>query len=206
MAHRFPVNVDLTGRRCLVVGGGVVAARKVAGLIDAGGRVTVVAPALVDDLAARVTDGSVTHIARTYQASDLAPAGGGWWLVVAATDDPAVNASVAAHGDATATWVNVVSEPDGGPVALPAVHRAGPVTLTVSTGGAHPAAASWLRDLVAARLEPEQVALVEMLADLRRERPGSRPSWQAVLDSGTLDAIREGRMAEAKERLEACLS
>ena len=214
MTPRYPVNVDLRGRRCLVVGGGAVAERKVEDLLDAGAHVTVAAPTLTEQLATSARSGDIVHLDRTYEPSDMtsiaADGGSGtsghWWIVVAATDDPAVNRAVAADGDRTATWVNVASAPDGGSVARPAVHHAGRVTLTVATGGVHPAAATWLRDLAATVIEPEHLALLDLLADLRVEDPGNRPSWRTVLDSGTLDLIREGRVAQAKERLEACLS
>ena len=213
MASRYPVNVDLRNRRCLVVGGGAVAARKVDDLLAAGARVTVVAPTLTDALAARAEAGQISHVQRTYSSTDVVGSeadaslgpGSRWWFVVAATDDRDLNRAVATDCERGATWVNVVTEPDGGPVARPAVHSVGSVTLTVATGGVHPGAAAWLRDLVAGAIEPEHIVLLELLGEMRRLRPGFRPSWQAVLDSGTLDHIREGRVAEAKERLEACL-
>lgn len=188
-----------------------MATRKVHDLRAAGASVTVVSPSLTADLVALVDAGELTHRERRYRASDLGVGSGSdaarpWWLVVAATDDPAVNREVAADGEASVTWVNVVSEPDGGPVARPAVHRAGHLTLTVATDGVHPAAAVWLRDVAAAAIGPEHLTLLDLLAELRRGRPGSRVSWQAVTDSGTLDLIREGHVAQAKERLEACLS
>lgn len=214
MTTRYPVNVDLRGRRCLVVGGGTVAARKVDDLLAAGARVTVMAPTITPALASLAESNQISHVDRPYSSGAVAVAeghhgphpSGPWWLVVAATDDLEVNNAVAADCERSTTWVNVVSAPDGGPIVRPAVHRAGPVTLTVATGGVHPGAAAWLRDLAAEAIGPEHLTLLDLLSDLRRVRPGFRPSWQAVLDSGTLDLIREGHVAEAKERLEACLS
>ena len=213
MASRYPVNTDLRNRRCLVVGGGSVAARKVGDLLAAEAQVTVVAPTLTGALSELVEAGEVSHLERTYSSSDVAGSepdapprpGSRWWFVVAATDDHDLNRAVAEDCERAATWVNVVTEPDGGPVARPAVHRSGPVTVTVATDGVHPGAAAWLRDRFAGAIEPDHLVLLDLLVEVRRRRPGFRPSWQAVLDSGTLDHIREGRVAEAKERLEACL-
>ena len=73
-----------------------------------------------------------------------------WAFVVAATDDPDVNAQVVTEAAACGVWVNDASSPGGGPAALPAVYRDGPLTVAVSTGGASPATAAWLRDEVAA--------------------------------------------------------
>ena len=89
----------------------------------------------------------------------------------------------------------------------PAVHRDGPVTLTVSTGGVHPGAAAWIRDLAAGAIHPEHLVALDLAAEVRATNPGGhRPDWREAVRSGMLDLIREGRRAEAKERLKACLS
>ena len=130
-----------------------------------------------------------------------------WRFVVAATDDAVLNRNVVAGAKLEGIWANDVSTPDGGTAALPAVYRDGPVTLTVSTGGVHPGAAGWLRDLAANAIDPEHLTALELVAEVRAASPrGSRPDWRQAVDSGMLDLIREGRVAEAKERLQACLS
>jgi len=204
-APRYPVLLDLEGAPCLVVGGGVVAERKVRGLLGVGADVTLIAPTTTPGLARQVGAGAVRWEERPYEAADLAAAP--WRFVVAATDHPAVNRQVVADASAAGTWANDASAPDGGPAALPAVHRDGPLTLAVSTGGLHPAAATWLRDLAAGAIGPEHLVALELLAELRATSPlGVRPDWRAAVESGMLDLIREGREAEAKERLQACLS
>ena len=206
MAPRYPVLLDLDGAPCLVVGGGSVAARKVRGLLDVGADVTVLAPVLGPELAGAADD--LTWWPRTHVAGDAA---GPWSFVVAATDAPEVNDAVVAEARGAGTWANHAGRPDGGPAALPAVHRQGPVTVAVATGGAHPGAAAALRDLAARAIGPEHVVALDLIAGLRADpdRPGdlrTRPDWRQVVDSGTLDLIRAGQLAEAKERLQACLS
>ncbi|HEX2576953.1 MAG TPA: NAD(P)-dependent oxidoreductase [Aquihabitans sp.] len=210
MPGRYPVLLDLAGRPCLVVGGGAVAERKVRGLQGVGADVTVIAPAATEGLAAAAADGEVRWHRRPVTPADLGPGAAdrpGWSFVVAATDDAATNAKVVAAATAAGTWANDASDPEGGPAALPAVHRDGALTLAVSTGGVHPGAATWLRDLAAGAIGPEHLRALDLVAEVRAAAPdGARPDWRAAVDSGMLDLIREGREAEAKERLQACLS
>jgi precorrin-2 dehydrogenase/sirohydrochlorin ferrochelatase len=204
MTPRYPVLVDLAGQRVLVVGGGSVAARKVRGLLTVAAEVTVCAPHLADDLSSLVGDGAVSWHHGHYEPGS---AGNGWAFVAAATNDRAVNAQVVADATAAGTWANDATSPTGGPAALPAVHRDGPITLTVSTGGAAPGAAAWLRDVAAESIRPEHVTAVALVAELGAESATlHRPDWRAAVHSGMLSLIREGHPAEAKERLQACLS
>jgi siroheme synthase-like protein len=200
----YPVNLVLAGRRCVVVGGGAVAARKVEGLVAAGARVTIVAPVIGEGV--RAFDG-VEMIERAYRAGDLE----GTWLAIAATDDPAVNAAVRADGDAARVWVNAADEPDNCSVTLPAVVRRGPVTVAVSTAGRSPALASWIKGQVAAQLGPEVALLAEWLSEARDQlkaegRSTEDVDWRPALDWDMLELIRTGRSAQARERLQACLS
>jgi siroheme synthase-like protein len=203
----YPVNLVLAGRACLVVGGGAVAARKVAGLLAAGARVTVVATEIGDTLRELATSGPVTLVERPYRAGDLT----GMWLAVTATDDPDANRAVKADGDAARVWVNAADDPEACSFILPAVVRQGPVMVTVSTSGYSPALAAWLKDHVRAELGPEVAELARMLADARaalhaQGRSTEGVDWRPALDWDMLDLIRTGRTAGARERLDACLS
>ena len=201
---RLPLFLDLTGRPCLVVGGGAVAARKILGLLDAGAVVTVIAPELASDVAALVRRGAVVHQGRAVRDADLQEP---WWLVVAATDAAEVNAHIAALADRSATWCVRVDEP-ASTAAFGAVGRVGEITVAVSTGGRHPGAAGWVRDQVIEGIGSEVEAAVALVAEVRAESGAGtpRPDWRAAVDSGMLALLREGRKAEAKERLLACLS
>jgi precorrin-2 dehydrogenase/sirohydrochlorin ferrochelatase len=204
VAPRYPVLLDLDGRLCLVVGAGPVAARKVRGLLAVAGRVTVIAPTAVPEVADLAEAGRLTWRQRGYEPGDAAA---GWRFVVAATDDPVLNATVVADAGGAGTWANDASDPTGGPASLPAVLRDGDVTLAVSTGGTHPGAAAWLRDLAADAIGPEHLVALDLARQVREASPdGRRPDWRAAVESGMLDLIRTGHLAEAKERLQACLS
>lgn len=205
----YPVNLVLAGRRCLVVGGGEVAAQKVAGLLECRADVVVVAPVVGDavrSLAATAT-GTLRWEERPYRAGEVA----GYRLAITATDDPAVNRAVFTDGEAHGVLVNSADDPANCAFTLPARIRRGPLLVTFSTGGHSPALATWLRRRYDREFGPEYVTLIELLAEARRElqaqgRSTEGRDWQSALDSGMLDLVREGRLAEAKERLQACLS
>ncbi len=137
VAFDYPIMLDLTGVPVLVVGGGRVALRKIEGLLNVGADVTTVAPHVVDAIRALPV-----HVAiRPYESNDLDAVR----LVITATDDAAVNATVAAEATRRGIWVNSADDPVNCTFTLPAVTRAGTVTVAVSTGGASPALASHLR-------------------------------------------------------------
>ena len=204
----YPVNLVLAGRRCLVVGGGAVATQKVAGLLECEALVHVIAPAIDPALRDHAAQGAaLTFDERAYRPGDLA----GYRLVITATDDPEVNRAVFEEGEATGTWVNSADDPANCSFTLPSRVRQGPLLVTFATGGTSPAVATWLRRRYAEEFGSEYVTLIEMLGDERRSilasgRTTEGLDWQAALDSGMLELIREGRLAEAKERLQACLS
>ena len=199
----YPVGLIVAGKRCVVVGGGSVAARKVAGLVDAGAEVVVVAPEISSEIRAL----PVELLLRSYRSGDLDAA----WLAIAATDDPQVNRQVHADGRAARVWVNAADDPEACAFTLPAVLRRGPVTVAVSTGGHSPALAGWLRDQIAGLLGPEIGLLAQLLSEARDELQAAGRStegldWRSALDSDMLDLIRSGQLAQARERLQACLS
>lgn len=202
-APLYPAGLVLAGRRVVVVGGGPVAARKVAGLVAAGAVVHVVARRV----GAEVRDQPVTWEERAYRDGDLV----GAWLAIAATDDPETNAAVHAEGEASRVWVNSADDPSACSFILPAVVRQGPVMVTVSTAGHSPAMAAWLRDHVAGELGPEFAVLASLLAEARaalraQGRSTEDVDWRPALDWTMLELIRAGHTSRAKERLQACLS
>ena len=199
----YPVSLVVAGKRCVVVGGGAVAARKAAALVDAGAEVVVVAPEIGDEIKSL----PVELVQRPYRTGDLDLA----WLAIAATDDTEANRRVHADGHAARVWVNAADDPDACAFTLPAVLRRGPVSVAVSTGGHSPALAGWLRDQIADLLGPEIGLLAQLLSEARDELQAAGRStegldWRSALDSDMLDLIRSGRMAQARERLQACLS
>lgn len=202
-APLYPVNLVVSGRRCLVVGGGPVALQKARELVACEAVVDVVAPDVIDDLAAL----AVTVHRRPYRSGEVAE----YRLAITATSDPAVNRQVFEEGEAAGVWVNSADDPANCAFTLPSRVRQGPILVTFATGGHSPALATWLRRRFTAEFGPEYLTLLAVLADERTRllsagRSTEGLNWQGALDSGMLDLIREGRLAEAKERLQACLS
>jgi precorrin-2 dehydrogenase/sirohydrochlorin ferrochelatase len=200
----YPVSLVVAGRRCVVVGGGEVAARKVDGLLAAGADVVVVAPSVDASIRSR---GEVAILERPYRAGDL----DGAWLAIAATDNPEVNRQVHDDGEALRVWVNAADDPRACSFTLPAVLRRGPVQIAVSTSGHSPALAAWIRSQIGEILGPEVALLAEWLSEAREEMKASGRStedvdWRSALDSDMLELIRSGQVALARERLQACLS
>jgi precorrin-2 dehydrogenase / sirohydrochlorin ferrochelatase len=153
--------LDVSGRRCVVVGGGSVGFEKASGLAACGARVTVVSPELHESFAAL----EVEWVSRRYSRRDLRSA----FLVVAATTNRATNERVHRDAEARGMLCNVADVPELCNFILPAVHREGPIAVAVSTGGASPALAKRIRNDVAAIVGPEHAELAEELEKLRPE-------------------------------------
>jgi precorrin-2 dehydrogenase/sirohydrochlorin ferrochelatase len=176
----YPVNlIGLNGRRCLVVGGGLVALRKAEGLVAAGTAPRVVAREAVPELVALAERGVIRLDLRPFDPADLDAA----FLVIAATDDAALNRQISAEAQARGALVNVVDVPDESNFIVPAVVRRGEMTLAVSTGGASPALARRLRERLEFQFGPEYEQLVDLLAELRPEIMGRVPPGKPRLDA-----------------------
>jgi precorrin-2 dehydrogenase/sirohydrochlorin ferrochelatase len=172
----YPLVLDGARIRALVVGGGVVAHRKAAALLESGATLRIVAPSLSPEMRLLVDHPRVTVSEREYDTGDIADA----TLVVAATDRREVNARVAADAHANARLVNVADEPAEGDWVSVAMHRAGPLVIGVSVGGV-PTAATRIRDAIAERFDRRYVSALTALIALRRQ----------VLDAGGTDAWRQ---------------
>jgi precorrin-2 dehydrogenase/sirohydrochlorin ferrochelatase len=180
VAFDYPIMLDLTDVPVLVVGGGRVALRKIEGLVNGGADVTVVAPDVVDaiqDLAVRV-------VKRGYEIGDLDPAR----LVITATDDPAVNAAVAADATSRGIWVNSADDPANCTFTLPAVARDGAVTVAVGTGGSSPALASHLRTQIEEWLR--QTGAAGAAVDLSSQRTEMQTRGESTESIDWSDRVR----------------
>lgn len=159
----YPVALSLGGRRVVVVGGGRTAERNVRTLLDAGAAVTVVSPALTPALAALAGDGRIAWTARRYAEGDLH----GALLAFAATGDAAADAHVAAHARASGILVNAASGAAGGDFATPAVHRSGPLTVSVDSADHAPSFTERIRDELSLQFDARYGRAAATLAALR---------------------------------------
>jgi precorrin-2 dehydrogenase/sirohydrochlorin ferrochelatase len=160
----YPISVDVRGTKCVVVGGGAVAARKMRALVECGAKVVVVAPEICSAIAALVGKGRVAHKAKKFSGADLK----GALLAIAATDDEEVNRAVAAAARRNRALVNVVDVPKLCDFQVPAVLRRGPIVIAVSSGGASPALAARLRDVIGQTIGPEYGRAARAMARVRQ--------------------------------------
>lgn len=184
----YPINVDLTNRDVLVVGGGPVAARKMAGMLGSGARITVVAPEVSAELDEIARGEAVSILRRRYQASDLE----GKWLAIAATDAPELNRAVSADAACAHVFCNVVDQPALCSFQVPAVFRRGLLQIAISTGGASPALAKRIRIELEGRYGPAYGRLLEALLKFRehlqRKYPEDQTRRRHLLES-FLDSV-----------------
>lgn len=200
----LPIFLNLAGKRCLVVGGGEVAARKVSTLLRAGGLVTVLSPELGPVLSDLLAEARIGHLPKRFEAEDLAD----FHLVVSATGLREVNEAVAAAGESCGIPVNVVDCPELCSFIFPSIVDRSPVVVAVSTGGASPVLARLLR----ARLEmliPAGYGRLAELAELFRKRVKAvirdanerRHFWEQALRGPVAELALAGRQAEAEARM-----
>ncbi|MBX3025279.1 bifunctional precorrin-2 dehydrogenase/sirohydrochlorin ferrochelatase [bacterium] len=202
----YPVFLQMAGERCVVIGGGEVAERKVESLLAAGARVTVVAPSLTPGLAERLARGEIGHFHRTYQDGDL----DGARLAYAATDDEALHAELARAAEAAGVLLNVVDRPQWCRFIVPAVLRRGELAVAVSTGGGSPALAGRVRDEIDRLLGPEYERALDVLARLRahlqaRDLPSAERQriLRALVASDLLECLRRPDAAAVDRLLAA---
>jgi siroheme synthase-like protein len=145
--------------------------------------------------------------ARAFRPADL----DGMQLALSAADDPAVNAAVFAAAEERGIWVNSADDPANCSFTLLSVVRRSDLVVAIGTGGRSPALAAHLRRILDEELGPEYATLLDLLSDAREAlRASGRSSedadWQQAFRSGIVDLVRAGRIDEAKELLDTCLS
>ena len=199
----LPIFLDVRDQPCLVVGGGVVAARKCALLLRAGARVTVVAPRLDAAFDADLAAARIAHRAAKFHDEDLA----GVVVVIAATDDDAVNRAVAAAARARRILVNVADQPALCSFILPSIIERAPLTVAVSSGGASPVLARLLRARLETLIPAGYGRLASLAASFRDEvkarfKPSERRRfWERVLQGPIAELVFSGRDARARDAL-----
>jgi precorrin-2 dehydrogenase/sirohydrochlorin ferrochelatase len=202
----YPITLmDLAHARCVVVGGGEVAARKVAALREAGACPVVISPVLCDTLWRQAEAGEIEALEREYQPGDLV----GAQLVIAATDDPETNEAVWQEAQAVGCLVNVVDDPDRCNFYVPATVRRGDLTLSVSTGGNSPLLARRIRESLEQQFDAAYEPYLALLGELRSRvqaeisDPARRKAlWQALLGSDVLELFRSGKPKAAHQHAE----
>ncbi len=202
----LPIFLDIKDRRCVVIGAGDVALRKIGLLRRAGGRVVVIAPRVSDAIRRLATeDDSVTIHEQAFASEDLHDAA----LAIAATDDEAVNRQVAETARAAGIPVNVADQPELCSFIMPSIIDRSPVIAAVSTGGASPVLARLIRARLESLIPAGYGRLAEIAARFRDQVKAtfSRPTdrrlfWDKVLQGGVAERVFTGHMDEAEAIME----
>ena len=198
----YPIFLNLAGRRCLVVGGGPVAERKVEGLVRAGADVTVVSPALTPALERLAQEKKIVHEKRNYHSGDLS----GYQLVFSATDNSDLNRAICAEARERGIWINTADDPAHCDFILPSVLRRGELAVAVATGGASPALSRAIREELEGYFTEDYAILSEIVAEVRRELRARGVSagpeiWARALGNGLRRLVRERDIEGAKRYL-----
>jgi precorrin-2 dehydrogenase/sirohydrochlorin ferrochelatase len=197
----YPAFLNLREKRCVVVGGGPVAARKVTALLRCGAAVTVISPTLSDSLLRQHDKGLIGFRRRNYRKGDLAKA----FLVVAATADPQVNEKIAREAPCL---INVVDRPQLGNFIVPSRVSRGPLTIAVSTSGASPGLSREIRREMSNLYDKRFGEFFSFAAKLRRrllrdvsDREVRARILNAVASHEVLQTLRGEGFAAARERV-----
>ncbi|WP_313636688.1 NAD(P)-dependent oxidoreductase [Paenibacillus sp.] len=193
MTRYLPIMLNCEGQQVVVIGGGIVAERKVSGLLEAGAVVMVISPSLTDTLASLAEKGLMTWCDRLYAPGDLR----GAFLVYAATNDRTVNEEVAQESRRLGIHVNVASHAEAGSFITPGVVRRGRLTVAVSTSGAGPLAAAKIKSVLEVALdeayEPYLDFVHTMRTRIKEKEPSADVRGRLLRKLGALDVLNEMR-------------
>ena len=205
--QNYPIFVNLENQPCLMVGGGPVALRKIRLMLSAGANITVVAPALCDDLIQEFGD-QITHLQRSFKDEDIQ----GYRLITAATNVPDVNARVSKLAQAANIPVNVVDEPDLCSFITPSIIDRSPVLIAISTGGGAPILARFLRAKIEALIPANYGRLADAMRRYRDTLKAAMPSerdrrlfWDKVVQGSIAELFLSGNNREGEQLLKASI-
>ncbi len=200
LENLFPVNLNLKGRKCLVVGGGRVAERKVNSLLQCGAEIWIASPKLTEKLGKLIKEERINFAGTHYETEYLQDCA----LAISAVDDPSVNARVADDCFARNIPVNAVDDPERCSFTVPSVLRRGSLCITVSTDGKSPLLSRRIREKLESSFGPEYAEFLDLMGEIRsrviRDVPDiekRRRIFQCLIDSDILELIR--RDIEKKE-------
>ncbi len=200
----YPMNLNLEGRRCIVLGGGAVALRKVRTLLEAGAEVILLSPVASEELCGLAETGRLIWRQETYRQGAL-PQG---FLLIAATDDEQANRQAIGEAKAAGMLVNAPAQPELSDFSVPAKLKRGELLITVSTGDHSPACARWIREILEDEFTEDFASWLEILSGLREElkekMDGSREReafWRQALNREIFALVKQGELKQAEVRI-----
>lgn len=202
MTTFYPVFLNLTGRRCVIIGGGQIAEGKISKLLDSGAQIIVISPDATQGIRGYADRGQIEFSLRKYQEGDLK----GAFLVVAATNDRVVNQEIFEEAEKSGILLNAVDDMPRCSFIAPSIVEKGPVTVAISTGGASPALARKLREKMEVSSALDWADATNVLSQARQiikdKQVAIDPQrWQCCMTDELLSMVQTGREDEALEIL-----
>jgi precorrin-2 dehydrogenase/sirohydrochlorin ferrochelatase len=201
MKKYYPIMLDIDGKRCIVIGGGKVAQRKVESLLECGGIVTVISPEITEGLGNLAQNGKIQIVLKAYTRGDLK----GFDLAYVATDNQQVNTQCLEEARQEKVLLNVVDKPDMCDFIVPASVQRGDLTITVSTNGKSPMLSKKIREDLEAAYGEEYIVFLEVMGELRplvlkkwENIHHRREFFEKMIYSDVLDRYRNGEIPDLK--------
>lgn len=204
----YPVHLEMKNRKCVVVGGGAVAERKVQALLESDAKVTVISPKIGPDLEKLRLERKIVHHQRTYQEGDLANA----FLVISATDDSGINKQVRKEAWERKILVNVTDQPELCDFIFPALVKRGDLIISVSTSGTLPALSKKIRKDLERIFGPEYEEYLKILKRTRgkiisryQNPKVRRKILEKIVHADLLNLVKEGKTKALREKIKECM-
>jgi precorrin-2 dehydrogenase/sirohydrochlorin ferrochelatase len=202
MKRYYPIALDMTDKRCVIVGGGAVAERKAERLLACGAHVTIVSRTLTQQLEDKKQANLLEHIKTDYKKQVLH----GAFMVIGATDSDQVNERIAEDARALGILVNIVDDPAKCNFILPSLLQQGDLSIAVSTGGKSPALARKIKEDLRQDYGPEYETLLNIMGLIRKEilaqgrdSSANKALFETLAKSELLGAIRQSDRAAVKK-------
>ncbi len=189
----YSIELNMQNKKAIIVGGGEIAFRKLATLLQAGADITVISPSINKEITRLVKENKITWLEKYFEAIDLYHA----HIVIAATNDKSVNRFVACSANAY-QLVNVVDDPLSGNFNVPATLKRGDLTISIATGGTSPVLAKKIRDEISLHYGSEYSEYIQFLSTARKEI--KKLPISLVEQNKMLREITEQEYQQSKER------
>lgn len=204
MGNFYPISLNLKDKKCLVVGGGRVAERKVTSLLACGAKVHLVSPQLTPSLNQLAFNGEISYIGRDFINQDLENC----FLVICATDNSLINQKVAQEAMKGNILVNVVDNPELCNFFVPAVLQRGDLTISVSTAGKSPLLARRIRENLEQSYSDAYAEILNLLGEIRKnilasvsDEEARREIFSKMVDAEVINLLAEGKIELVKGRI-----
>ncbi|MDY7034080.1 MAG: bifunctional precorrin-2 dehydrogenase/sirohydrochlorin ferrochelatase [Thermodesulfobacteriota bacterium] len=204
----YPIYLDINGKRCIVLGGGRIAERKVKSLLKCGADVTVISPDLAPPLNTLLSKGRIRHIQRDYQEGDLE----GAFLVIGATNDSLAHEKASQEAQKCGILINIVDTPDRCNFIVPSVVERDDLVIAISTNGKSPALARRIREELESVYGREYGVFLALLGAVREkllktsnDSERNKRLFYEIIDSEMIHSIKEKKHQEINEILEVTL-